>query len=117
MRILASVAARPPTVQNAGPASAAAASFTYTGRIRQWISSGPSECPFVKSRWSHRSLPYASPHRRTRVSLGRSERNATTGRTCRIHRVTTQRRALRACGPELGDTNAVITVGRLLWRT
>ncbi len=28
--------------------------------------SGPSECPFVRSRRSHRPLPYTSPHRRTR---------------------------------------------------
>ena len=31
------------------------------------------------------------------------------GCTCRIHRVTTQGRALRAYGPELDDVNAVIT--------
>jgi hypothetical protein len=36
--------------------------------------------------------------------------------TCRIRRVTTQGRALRACGPELDDMNAVITAGRPSWR-
>jgi hypothetical protein len=41
------------------------------GRIRQWIRSGPSECPSKISRRSHRPLPYASPHRRTRVPFRR----------------------------------------------
>jgi hypothetical protein len=35
---------------------------------------------------------------------------------CRIRRVTTQGRALRAGGPELDDMNAVTTVGRPSWR-
>jgi len=38
------------------------------------------------------------------------------GCTCRIRRVTTQGRPLRACGPELDDMNAVTTVGRPSWR-
>jgi len=49
--------------------------FIY-GRIRQWIGFGPSECPFVRSRRSHRPLPYASPHRRTRAPFRRLGRNA-----------------------------------------
>ena len=35
------------------------------------------------------------------------------GCTCRIRRVTTQGRALRACGPELDDMNAVIPAAPL----
>ena len=55
-----------------------------------------------RSRRSHRPIPYASPHCRTRAPFRRPGRNAATRGTCRIGRVTMQRRALRACGPETG---------------
>jgi hypothetical protein len=41
----------------------------------QTISSGSSECPFVRSRRSHRPLPCASPHRRTHVPFRRPRRD------------------------------------------
>jgi len=81
--------------------------FIY-GRIRQWIGFGPSECPFVRSRRSHRPFPLrltTSSHPCAVQAAGGGTRPP--GYTCRIRCVTTQGRALRACGPELGDMNAV----------
>jgi hypothetical protein len=72
--------------------------------------------PSERSRRSHRPIPNALPHRRTRVRSGGQGGARPPGCICRIRRVTTHGRALRASGPELDDMNAVITAGRSSWR-
>jgi hypothetical protein len=72
--------------------------------------------PSERSRRSHRPIPNALPHRRTRVPFRRCRAERAPGCICRICRVTTHGRALRADGPELDDMNAVITAGRSSWR-
>ena len=99
---------------DAGPAAPRSLDFIY-GWIRQWVRSGPSELPSREARRSHR--PLSTPYHIVvpcAVQAGRAERAP--GCICRIRRVTTQGRALRAGGPELDDMNAVITAGRSSWR-
>jgi hypothetical protein len=97
------------------PAQRRRLDFIY-GWIRQWIRSGPSELPSREADGltGRSSTPYhiVVPACRSGGQGG----VAALGCICRIRRVTTQGRALRAGGPELDDMNAVITAGRSSWR-
>jgi hypothetical protein len=97
------------------PAAPRSLDFIY-GWIRQWIRSGPSELPSREAdRLTGRSpTPYHIVVPACR-SVGQGGARPP-GCICRIRRVTTQGRALRAGGPELDDMNAVITAGPSSWR-
>jgi len=70
--------------------------------MRSGMRSGPSECPFVRSRRSHRPLPYTSPIVVPVCRAGGQGRNVAT----RVHLPNSPRhhagRALRACGSRTG---------------
>jgi hypothetical protein len=89
--------------------------FIY-GRIQQWIRSGQIRAfriSFVRSRRSHRPLPYASPHRRTRVPFRRP--GAERGNPGAPAGFTASPPGDERCGhagPELDDMHAVINLGR-----
>ena len=74
---------------------------------RRIIHSGQREKPTVSQ---------AAPLRLTTLSYPARGGTRPPGGTRQTRRVTTQGRALRACGPGLDDMNAVITPGRPSWR-